>query len=297
MPLLSITILLDRETADQFGDALLEDGALSVSVEDADEGTVAERPIFGEPGATGGLWDRCELTALFQNDANTAIESVWRAAAELDISTLSFTHAVVDDIDWVKQNQSQFQPIPISTRITIVPTWHQSSNSADNAINIALDPGAAFGTGSHPTTRLCLQWLEQNVETGNKVLDYGTGSGILAITAMKLGASEAFGVDIDAVAVETARYNAGQNGVVMALQTTDRILDYVADITVANILANPLKILAPLLAAHTSVGGKLVLAGILDEQADDIIQIYRPYFDLSVWRQAEGWSAIAGIRI
>ncbi len=297
MPLLSITILLDRETADQFGDALLADGALSVSVEDADEGTDAERPIFGEPGATGGLWDRCELTALFPNDSNTAIESVWRAAAELNISTLNFTHTVVDDIDWVKQNQSQFQPIPISARITIVPTWHQTSNTADNAINIALDPGAAFGTGSHPTTRLCLQWLEQNVETGNKVLDYGTGSGILAITAMKLGAREAFGVDIDAVAVETARYNAGQNGVAIALQTTDRTLDYVADITVANILANPLKILAPLLAAHTSVGGKLVLAGILDEQADDIIQIYQPYFDLSIWRQAEGWSAIAGIRI
>lgn len=297
MPLLSITILLDRETADPFGDLLIEEGALSVSVEDADQGTVAERPIFGEPGATGGLWDRCELTALFQHDAGAGIEAVWRAAGKLDISTLNFTHKNVDDIDWVKQNQAQFQPIPISARITIVPTWHPTSNSAENAINIVLDPGAAFGTGSHPTTRLCLQWLEQNVLPGNSVLDYGTGSGILAITAMKLGAREAFGVDIDAIAIETAQYNAIQNGVEIALQTTDRTLDYAADITVANILANPLKILAPLLASHTNIGGKLVLAGILDEQADDMIQIYRPYFDLSVWQTAEGWSAIAGIRV
>ena len=181
--------------------------------------------------------------------------------------------------------------------MTIVPTWHIAANTSPDAINISLDPGAAFGTGSHPTTRLCLQWLETQVASGNRVLDYGTGSGILAIAAMKLGAAEACAVDIDVAAIVAARFNALQNQVSLRLATTDLPLDYVADITVANILANPLKILAPLLAGHTVTGGRLVLAGILDEQADDIIAIYRPYFDLAVWRQQDGWSAIAGIRL
>ncbi len=299
MPLISISILLDRDSADLFGDALIEAGALSVSVVDADEGTDAERAIFGEPGASGGLWDRCQLTALFPaDDENTnAVAAMWQAADTLGITTLNFTQVQVDDIDWVKQNQQQFQPIGISERITIVPTWHQPNNTANNAINIILDPGAAFGTGSHPTTRLCLQWLEENVAPGKTVLDYGTGSGILAIAAMMLGATEAYGVDIDAAAVATAKHNANQNDVLIRLATTNHGLDYVADITVANILANPLKMLAPLLASHTHQGGKLVLAGILDEQADEMIEIYQPYFDLRVWRQAEGWSAIAGIRV
>ncbi|MEI6737122.1 MAG: 50S ribosomal protein L11 methyltransferase [Pseudomonadota bacterium] len=299
MPLLSITISLKRDVADQFGDFLIEEGALSVSVEDADEGTASELAIYGEPGATSGLWERCELTTLFQGGHGNVdgIEAMWRAADTLGITALNFTQTIVDDIDWVKQNQAQFQPIVISPRITIVPTWHEITNTAQNAVNIKLDPGTAFGTGSHPTTRLCLQWLEENVEPTETVLDYGTGSGILAIAAIKLGALEAVGVDIDSAAVDTARYNATQNNVVISFSTTDNILDYTADITVANILANPLKILAPLLASHTSIGGKLVLAGILDEQALDIMNIYRPYFDLAVWRQDEGWSAIAGMRV
>lgn len=298
MPFLSITIALSREQADLFGDRLMEAGALSVSVEDADEGTPNERAIFGEPGATGGLWDRCELTALFtfEDDGADAVEAMWRVAAHMEIDALNFTQSVIDDTDWVRDNQAQFQPISISPRVTIVPTWHQPQNLAPDAINITLDPGAAFGTGSHPTTRLCLHWLEAHVQAGHAVLDYGTGSGILAIAAMKLGAREAVGVDIDAVAVEAARYNALQNDVAIRFETTDDTLDYVADITVANILANPLKMLAPLFAGHTHPGGRLVLAGILDEQAEDIITIYAPYFQLAVWRQAEGWSCIAGHR-
>ena len=298
MPFLSIAIALSREQADVFGDLLLEEGAVSVSVEDADEGTPEERAIFGEPGATGGLWDRCQLTALFQSgtDGVDGIEAMWRVATLLDIDALNFTQSIVDDIDWVRENQAQFPPIQISDRITIVPTWHDATNRSSNAINISLDPGAAFGTGSHPTTRLCLQWLEAHVADSCSVLDYGTGSGILAIAAMKLGAGEAVGVDIDQAAVAAAQYNAAQNATPIRFETTENTLEYVADITVANILANPLKVLAPLLASHTREGGRLVLAGILDEQADDIIAIYRPYFDLAVWRQAEGWSCIAGIR-
>jgi ribosomal protein L11 methyltransferase len=295
MSFLSLTIALNRDTADAFGDALMAAGALSVSVEDADEGTSDERAIFGEPGATGGLWDRCELTVLFAENID-GVEILWQVAAQFDMPTLNFTKSIIDDIDWVKQNQAQFPPIHISPRITIVPTWHEATNDSANAINIVLDPGAAFGTGSHPTTRLCLQWLEENVIADNHVLDYGTGSGILAIAAMKLGASNAMGVDIDSAAVDAARANAIQNNVTITFDTTDKRLNYLADITVANILANPLKVLAPLLASHTKQGGKLVLAGILDEQADDIIEIYRPYFAMQVWRQSEGWSAIDGIR-
>ena len=274
----------------------MDEGALSVSVSDADEGTDHERAIFGEPGATAGLWDKCELTALFMADAD-GLDAMWRAAASLNIATLNFTKSIVDDVDWVKENQAQFQPIAISPRITIVPTWHEAINDAANAINIVLDPGAAFGTGSHPTTRLCLQWLEQNVTVGDTVLDYGTGSGILAICAMKLGATAAMGVDIDASAIAAAHENAKQNHVALALASTQHRLQYIADITLANILANPLKMLAPLLASHTKQGGKLVLAGILDAQTGDIIDIYKPYFQMQVWRQSEGWSAIHGIRL
>ncbi len=298
MPFLSINIALSREQADVFGDLLMEEGAISVSVVDADEGTPAERAIFGEPGAVSGLWDRCQLTALFMEGAD-GVEAMWRVAAHLEIETLSFTQSTIDDTDWVRENQAQFPPIQISDRVTIVPTWHEASNHAVDAVNIILDPGAAFGTGSHPTTRLCLQWLEANLQASDhpRVLDYGTGSGILAIAAVKLGAAQANGVDIDPAAIEAAAYNARQNQVDIHFSTTDTALEYVADITVANILANPLKVLAPLLASHTRTGGSLVLAGILDEQSDDIIAIYRPYFDLAVWRNAEGWACIAGRRV
>jgi ribosomal protein L11 methyltransferase len=199
-------------------------------------------------------------------------------------------------VDWVQQSRDQFQPIRISDRVWIVPTWHAAPDSA--AINIALDPGAAFGTGSHPTTRLCLQWLEAVLANGrpSSLLDYGCGSGILAIAGMKLGASEAVGVDIDVQAIEAARFNACQNKVDIDFATTDHRLDYLADITVANILANPLKVLAPLLAAHTRPGGKLALAGLLDQQADELISIYQPWFELAVWQSDEGWSCLAGRR-
>lgn len=295
MSWLNLKLHLPRDHADAFGDALMNDGAISINVEDSAEGTVDEKPIFGEPGASSGLWEMCKLTALFHPDANP--EAVARKAASvlgfelpaLDVETL-------EDVDWVQQNRDQFQPIKISDRVWIVPTWHSAPNQ--DAVNISLDPGAAFGTGSHPTTRLCLKWLETHIspESPSTMLDYGTGSGILAIAAMKFGATHSVGVDIDSQAIEAARYNAAQNGVSIEFSTTDTVLDYVADITVANILANPLKVLAPLLASRTKSGGKLALAGILDHQADEIIAIYQPWFDLHVWRRDEGWSCIAGVR-
>ncbi|MEP7154825.1 MAG: 50S ribosomal protein L11 methyltransferase [Betaproteobacteria bacterium] len=291
----SMTFDLARDDADALGDALMENGALSVSVEDAQEGTESEKPIFGEPGAEGGLWETCRMTALFDVDTDAGA-AFTQACSALGIDLPVLTGALVEDIDWVQKNREQFQPIRISDRVWIVPTWH-SAPQAD-AINISLDPGAAFGTGSHPTTRLCLQWLEANLRPAEHslVLDYGCGSGILAIAAMKLGAAKAIGVDIDRQAVEAARFNAKQNSVAIEFSTTDTTLDTVADITVANILSNPLKVLAPLLASHTQVGGSLVLAGILDHQAEEIIAIYAPWFDMKVWKADEGWSCIAGIR-
>jgi len=295
MPFISLSLILNENQADAFSDQLMELGAISVNVEDAEEGTANEKPIFGEPGAETGMWAKSKLTALFQ-DGIDAEQKGCEAASVLGFAGLQFAVETVADVDWVQQNRDQFQPIKISDRVWIVPTWHVAP--VEDAINIALDPGAAFGTGSHPTTRLCLQWLETNLDATKKpsMLDYGCGSGILAIAAKKFGASTTVGVDIDSQAIATARYNASQNGVEIAFSTTDVALDFVADITVANILANPLKVLAPLLASHTIAGGQLALAGILDHQADDIIAIYQPWFDLHVWRSAEGWSCIAGQR-
>jgi ribosomal protein L11 methyltransferase len=295
MTWLNLTLKLPRIHADSFGDALLSLGAISVNVEDAEQGTETEQAIFGEPGAVTGFWNQCKLTALFSPEANVS-EIADAAAASIGIGTPVSVVEPLEDVDWVQQSRDQFQPIRISDRVWIVPTWHAAPDSA--AINIALDPGAAFGTGSHPTTRLCLQWLEAVLANcrPSSLLDYGCGSGILAIAGMKLGASEAVGVDIDVQAIEAARFNARQNKVDIDFATTDHRLDYLADITVANILANPLKVLAPLLAAHTRPGGKLALAGLLDQQADELISIYQPWFELAVWQSEEGWSCLAGRR-
>lgn len=292
----SLSFRLPRHYADALGDALIEQGAISVNVDDALEGTSDEEPIFGEPGAEPALWNECRFTALFAPDINvpTVFHDILKA---FEIPPPLFALGVVQDEDWVQRNREQFQPIRISERFWIVPTWHRPPQP--DAINISLDPGAAFGTGSHPTTRLCLKWLEANLHaaTRSTVLDYGTGSGILAIAAMKLGAAEAFGVDIDPRAVEAARYNAAQNNVIVHFADVESASEVFADILLANILANPLRVLAPLLAAHIIPGGSLVLAGILDPQAGEIINIYRQWFDLNVWKSEEGWSCIAGRRL
>ncbi|MEQ1517704.1 MAG: 50S ribosomal protein L11 methyltransferase [Usitatibacteraceae bacterium] len=295
MPWQSVSVRVSRELADAGGDAFLELGAISVNVDDALEGTSEEKPIFGEPGADSGLWNQCRLTALFAADADISL-ILTSMAKHVEAPQSAFEIEQVEDEDWVQRNRDQFQPIKISDRIWIVPTWHRAPQ--DSAINISLDPGIAFGTGSHPTTRMCLQWLEKNLEPGAKptVLDYGSGSGILAIAAMKLGAARAYGVDIDPAAVEAAKYNAAQNNVAAHFADGESVLDIVADVLVANILANPLRMLAPLFAAQTKPGGALILAGILDPQAEEIISIYREWFDLRVWKSDEGWACVAGQR-
>ena len=193
----------------------------------------------------------------------------------------------------MRLTQSQFEPIPISSRLWIVPTWHTPVDP--NAINIVLDPGLAFGTGSHPTTRLCLRWLDENLKSGESVLDYGCGSGILAIAALKLGAAHAVGVDVDSQAIQASRDNALVNRVENALfNLPDSVPQSSYDLVVANILTNPLRLLAPLLANATRQGGRIVLSGILEEQAQDVIKIYNQWFDIKAPIFEDGWTCLSG---
>jgi ribosomal protein L11 methyltransferase len=197
------------------------------------------------------------------------------------------------DNDWVRLTQSQFDPIRISQRLWIVPTWHTPSDP--QAINIVLDPGLAFGTGSHPTTRLCLHWLDDHIKGGESVLDYGCGSGILAIAALKLGAARAVGVDVDSQAVSASRDNAVANQVAnVQFYLPNDAPQASYDLVVANILTNPLRMLAPLLANATRPGGQIVLSGILEQQAQDVMNIYQQWFDLNAPIFEDGWSCLSG---
>lgn len=295
MAQLAIVVELAEREADAFGDAMLEAGAVAVSVEDADAGTASERAIFGEPGAAADPgWQRNILRALVDADADVPALLAAAAAALGWSGPPQHRTEPVPDADWVRATQAQFEPIRISDRIWIVPSWHSPADPA--ALNIALDPGLAFGTGSHPTTSLCLRWLEANVRGGESVLDYGCGSGILAIVAARLGASNVVGIDIDPEAVRTARANATANAAHARFHGTDDPLPPPADLVVANILASPLKVLAPLLAAQTRPGGRIVLAGLLDAQCGDVAAAYASWFDMRPHASLEGWTALEGRR-
>ena len=294
MPWLSLVIDTDAEHAETLSEALLELGALSVDLLDADANMPDEQAIFGEPGEPPpGVWQHNRVSALFDSDQD--VSAILRSAtAIIGLKQLPEHHIeTLADNDWVRLTQSQFEPIPISPRLWIVPTWHTPSDP--DAINIVLDPGLAFGTGSHPTTRLCLRWLDSNLRGGESVLDYGCGSGILAIAALKLGAARAVGVDVDLQAVIASRDNAAANqvGNVQFCQPDD-VPQGVYDLVVANILTNPLRLLAPLLANATRQGGQIVLSGILEEQAQDVTNIYQQWFDLNSPIFEGGWSCLSG---
>lgn len=277
-------------------DALIEAGALSVDVTDAQAGTDRETSIFGEPGQDLELaFGSNRVVALFEPEADLlgAIERA-RAAAGFSVSP-EYKITEVAEQDWVRLTQSQFTPIRVSARLWIVPSWHSSPDPA--AINIILDPGLAFGTGSHPTTRLCLDWLDRNMSPGCSVIDYGCGSGILAIAAAKLGAARVRGVDIDAQAVLSSRYNAERNDVIGEFSNVDEAPPEPADVVLANILSNPLKVLAPLLARLTLPGGTLVLSGILPPQAADVADAYRSWFDIEPPAMDDGWVRLSGTRL
>jgi ribosomal protein L11 methyltransferase len=283
--------------ADGWGDALLEAGALSVDVADPLAGTAGESPLFGEPGAPpAARWPLCRLTALLPAAADA--DAVLRAAATaLGRPLPPHETQPVADQDWVRATQAQFGPIEITPALWIVPSWCEPVEP--RALNLVLDPGLAFGTGSHPTTRLCLAWLAAELRRGESVLDYGCGSGILAIAAARLGAGRVVGTDVDPQAIVASRDNARRNGVSATFVVPDELVGVAPadfDVVVANILANPLILLAPALAARTRRGGRIVLSGVLETQAGEVAAAYAPWFTLAVWRQEDSWVALAGTR-
>lgn len=294
MSWLSLIINASADTAESLSDALFDLGALSVSIEDAQAGTEAEQPIFGEPGEpTDVVWSDSNVVALFEADSD--IPAILAQVAEQ--TCVAIAHHKVEQVaeqDWVRMTQAQFDPIQISERLWITPTWHQPPDP--KAINLQLDPGLAFGTGSHPTTRLCLRWLDNNLRNGETLLDYGCGSGILAIAAVKLGAGKTTGIDIDPQAIVASKQNAEQNNVTADFRLPDSILNEQFDVVLANILTNPLKVLAPLLAGATRSGGRIALSGVLQEQAEEVMAIYQQWFDLAPTVFDEGWACISGTR-
>jgi len=297
MPLTSLVLELESGDAMALSDALLEAGALSVSAEDAQAGTPAEVPLYDEFGSElpeTASWPLMRLHVLV--DAATRPAELLASAASACGMTAVPDHVIetVDDADWVRRTQAQFAPIEISPRLWIVPTWHQPPKP--DAINIELDPGVAFGTGSHPTTKLSLRWLDTHVCAGDSVLDYGCGSGILAIAAARLGAGRIVGVDIDPAAVEAARENARRNGVSGDFFDAGTTLVLQADLVVANILSNPLKVLAPMLALHARPGGRIALSGVLAPQAGEVTAAYAPWFDFEAGAEEEGWVCLSGTR-
>ena len=294
MPWLSAAFTVDSASSDALSDALIAAGALSVDVADADAGTEWERPIFDEPdGARAGAWLHARMSALFEIDADVPA-AMSAAFAEARVpATTAYEVTRVDDEDWVRKTQSQFTPQHVTPRLWIVPTWHQPPDP--KALNVILDPGLAFGTGTHPTTRLCLRWLDDKLQGGESVVDFGCGSGILAIAALKLGAASASGVDIDPQAVAAAQRNAQQNGAAATFVTAAEQLQP-GNIVVANILAKPLMVLAPLIADLTLSGGRLALSGILVEQADEVIDAYRAWYDFEPAQEEAGWVLISGVR-
>jgi ribosomal protein L11 methyltransferase len=282
------------DTAEGWADALLEAGALSVEAVDAHAGTPEEVAVYGEPGSFGAArWPVILLTALF-SEATDPERALARAAAALGESLPAYSIATTPGGDWVRKTQAQFTPIRVTDRLWIVPSWGTPPDAL--AVNITLDPGLAFGTGAHPSTLLCLRWLAENLWRGASVLDYGCGSGILAIAAAKLGAARVTGIDIDPQAVATSRGNAAANGVVAEFGSPEELPPEAVDVALANILANPLELLAPLLAARVRVDGSIVLSGILEAQAGAVAAAYERWFNIEPWGMADGWVALAGVR-
>lgn len=294
MAWVSLKIEAQDNTADLISDTLMELGALSAIIEDANAETIDEQPIFGEPGdPPPGIWQQNLVSALFDEgiDINAVMADLKQRTK---LANLHYTTEVIEEQDWVRATQSQFEPIKITDSLWIVPTWHSSPNP--DALNIILDPGLAFGTGSHPTTHLCLEWLTKTVKPGQTVLDYGCGSGILAIAAKKLGAGHVVGTDIDAQAIQSSLYNAEQNNVDADFYPASQYQSKEFDIVVANILSSALSVLAPALAKSCKAGGKIALSGILREQESAVSAIYAEWFDMETPQYMDSWVLLTGTK-
>lgn len=289
------SFLTREDLAEGFSDLLMDQGVMSVSTEDADADSPEEKPLFGEPGLEPEVqaWTRTRLKLLYEEGFDVE-GSIREAAARLGIEPPVLEgDAAVPDADWVRVTQAQFGPVKVSDRLWIVPSWNEPP--VPDALNIRLDPGVAFGTGSHPTTHLCLQWLDENCPTGASVLDYGCGTGILAIAAAKVGAARVTGTDIDPQAVEAANFNASENHVDARFVLPKDLAGDHYDIVIANILCNPLKVLAPALVERVAPGGTLVLSGLLSHQAEEIRAHYASLgIELALWREDGGWICLAG---
>ena len=294
MAWINISIFSNNEYADQISDTLLEIGALSTSIQDKNLNQNNEEMIFGEPhDGPQRFWQHSQIDALFNESVDTS--SILLALEKK--FELSFDYAVheVKDEDWVKKSQEQFNPIQINDQLWIIPSWHEVVNK--EAINLILDPGLAFGTGSHPTTHLCLQWLIDNTLPTFTVLDYGCGSGILAIAAKKLNAKNVLGVDIDNQAVQASQDNAKKNSVIINVMHVSEPLEIQADLVVANILSSALSVLAPVLAGYCKMNGRIALSGILEHQEDQIKKIYQQWFSFETSLKKDGWVCIHGTKI
>ena len=287
MAMFELSLMCPEDRVEHLSDALDALDALSVSVEDADAQTDAEQALFGEPGMPPPKegWQRSRVTALFADEALAREAAELLKAQDFFDACQVLAMAAVPEQDWVRLTQSQFTPVEITPEFWIVPTWHEPPAQARQVIR--LDPGLAFGTGTHPTTRMCLRWIATHSVQG-RVLDYGCGSGILAIGAAKFGAPEVVAVDIDVAAIQSTELNAAANGVTLLAGQPDQAIGLYA-VVLANILATPLKVLAPLLCAHVAPGGHLVLAGILERQADEFIAAYAPHCRLAVADREDGW--------
>ncbi len=283
-----LSLLCPEERVDVLSDALDALDALSVSVEDADAQTPAEQALFGEPGMPPPKdgWQRSRMVALFAQESGAKEAATLLQAQDFFEGCRLLGIQAVADQDWVRLTQSQFAPVEVTADFWIVPTWHEPPAQAKQIIR--LDPGLAFGTGTHPTTRMCLRWIARNGVQGQRVLDYGCGSGILAIGAAKYGAAVIDAVDIDEAAVTSTVLNAEANGVTLTAGLPEQAQG-VYQTVLANILATPLKVLAPLLCAYVEAGGALVLAGILERQADELKAAYAPWVQLEVSDAEDGW--------
>lgn len=293
-----LSLLCPEDRVETISDALDALDALSVSVEDADAQTEAEQALFGEPGMPPPKdgWQRSRIVALFPTEAAAREAQQLLQVQDFFEGCRVLGVAPVQDQDWVRLTQSQFTPVDITPDFWIVPTWHELPPQARTSIR--LDPGLAFGTGTHPTTRMCLRWIARRGAGGaalGKVLDYGCGSGILAIGAAKFGAVDIDAVDIDPAAVESTRLNAQANNVQLRAGLPDQVAGPYQTV-LANILATPLKVLAPLLCSYVAQGGHLVLAGILERQADELKEAYAPWLPLQVADSEDGWILMTAAR-
>jgi ribosomal protein L11 methyltransferase len=318
--LIECSCFVDRAVADELSDALMDCGAVSVQAEDADADSPDEQPIFGEPGqpslppAVFG-WHKTRLILMFEVDAGMSAVMQFARANELLLNAASQCTKIemlleasrvqqVDEKDWVRLTQQQFDPIIVGDKLAISPSWHLSHPAVQGRIVVELDPGLAFGTGSHPTTHLCLQWLEQFANHKDAAtmtaIDYGCGSGILAIAASKLGISRLVSpivaLDIDPQAVLSSIDNAARNSVTLNVAETSTRAPAPADLVIANILSNPLKVLAPLLCSLVKPGGALILSGVLERQIDEVSAAYAPYMAIRAWRVQEGWACLEGFK-